>query len=377
MLIYIVRPNDTLWGIARRYGSTAEYLALINQLADPARLVPGMTIIIPLESPPPRTAMEVNAYVYPNVSAASLDYALPSLTWLSPFSYSFDSAGNIAPINVSRLVSAARSTGTAPLMVLTNLGESGGFSSELGHTVLTQQGPQDALIRNIIQIMRQNGFRGLNVDFEYLYPFDRDSYSQFIARLVSELHPLGYYVFVALAPKVSRDQQGLLYSAHDYEAVGRAADRVILMTYEWGYTYGAPQAVSPVDRIRQVLDYAVTAIPPGKILMGFSNYAYNWTLPWKQGTAASSLSNASAVSLAVSTGSGIKFDEAAQAPYFNYTDSAGKRHVVWFEDARSVDARLRLVREYGLAGISVWTADRLYRPLWELIQAKFSVDKTD
>ena len=166
MLIYIVRPNDTLWGIARRYGSTVEYLALINQLADPARLVPGMTIIIPLESPPPRTDAEVNAYVYPNVSAASLDYALPSLTWLSPFSYSFDSAGNIAPINVSRLVSAARSAGAAPMMVLTNLGESGGFSSELGHTVLTQQGPQDALIRDIIQIMRQNGFRGINVDFE-------------------------------------------------------------------------------------------------------------------------------------------------------------------------------------------------------------------
>ncbi len=376
MLIYTVRPNDTLWGIARRYGSTVEYLAYINQLSDPNKLVPGMTIIIPLQNPPPRTDMEVNAYVYPNVSSAALDAALPALTWLSPFSYSFDASGNISPINVSRLVSAARNAGAAPLMVLTNIGENGGFSSELGHTVLTQQGPQDELIRNIIQMLGQNRFRGLNVDFEYLYPFDRDSYSQFIARLVSELHPLGYYVFVALAPKVSRDQQGLLYSAHDYEAIGRIADRVILMTYEWGYTYGAPQAVSPVNRIRQVLDYAVTAIPPGKILMGFSNYAYNWILPWKQGTAATAISNSAAVSLAVSTGSEIKFDETAQAPYFNYTDASGRRHVVWFEDARSIDSRLRLVREYGLAGISVWTADRLYRPLWELIQAMFNVEKT-
>ena len=147
------------------------------------------------------------------------------------------------------------------------------------------------------------------------------------------------------------------------------------MTYEWGYTYGEPQAISPVNRIRQVLDYAVTAMPAGKILMGFSNYAYNWTLPWRQGTAAAVLSNAGAVSLAVGTGSEIRFDERAQAPYFNYTDASGKRHVVWFEDARSVDARLRLVREYGLAGISVWTADRLYRPLWELVRAHFVPEK--
>lgn len=374
MLIYVVRANDTLRAIARRYGSTAEYLAYINQLSDPDRLVPGMTIIIPLEHPPARSEAEVNAYVYPNVSSASLDYALPLLTFLSPFSYSFDASGRTAPINVSRLVSAARGAGAAPLMVVTNIAESG-FSGSLAHGVLTQSAPQDELVRSIIETLRTGGFAGVNVDFEYLYSFDRDSYSQFIARLVSELHPLGYYVYVALAPKVSRDQQGLLYSAHDYEAIGAAADRVILMTYEWGYTYGEPQAISPVNRIRQVLDYAVTAMPAGKILMGFSNYAYNWTLPWRQGTAAAVLSNAGAVSLAVGTGSEIRFDERAQAPYFNYTDASGKRHVVWFEDARSVDARLRLVREYGLAGISVWTADRLYRPLWELVRAHFVPEK--
>ena len=71
-------------------------------------------------------------------------------------------------------------------------------------------------------------------------------------------------------------------------------------SYEWGYTYGAPQAVSPVNRIRRVLDYAVTVMPAGKIMMGFSNYAYDWTLPWKQGTAARVLSNAGALELAAS-----------------------------------------------------------------------------
>ena len=146
-------------------------------------------------------------------------------------------------------------------------------------------------------------------------------------------------------------------------------------SYEWGYTFGAPQAVSPVNRIRRVLDYAVTVMPAGKILMGFSNYAYDWTLPWKQGTAARVLSNASAQELAASRWAEIRYDETAQAPYFHYTDTAGRRHVVWFEDARSIRARLRLVGEYGLGGISLWTADRLWRPIYELLESMYGVEK--
>ena len=147
------------------------------------------------------------------------------------------------------------------------------------------------------------------------------------------------------------------------------------MTYEWGYTYGSPQAISPVNKIRDVLDYAVTAIPPGKILMGVSNYAYDWVLPWQQGRPARILSNAAAVNLAVSRNAEVKFDYTAQAPWFNYMDAAGVSHVVWFEDARSFRARLQLVEEYGLAGIGVWTADQLYRPGLYVLQSMYSVVK--
>ena len=66
-----------------------------------------------------------------------------------------------------------------------------------------------------------------------------------------------------------------------------------------------------------MLDYAVTVMPAGKILMGFSNYAYDWLLPWRQGQAARILSNAAAVELAISRGAEIKYDYTAQAPWFN------------------------------------------------------------
>ncbi len=150
---------------------------------------------------------------------------------------------------------------------------------------------------------------------------------------------------------------------------------ILFHSYEWGYTYGSPQAISPVNRIRRVLEYAVAVMPVGKILMGFSNYAYDWLLPWRQGQAARILSNAAAVELAISRGAEIRYDYTAQAPWFNYTDAAGRTHVVWFEDARSVVARLQLVGEYSLAGISIWTADKVYRPGLYALQSIYSVEK--
>ena len=375
MQIYVVRAGDSLYALGRRFGTTAEELARLNQIADPSRLVIGQSLVVPGGGEDVREQIEVNAYVYPFVQQAVLAESMPYFTTLCPFSHQATAEGELRPIEDARLIQAAYAGQTAPLLTITNLGETGGFSSDLAHTLLTDEGVQARLLENIVALINAKSYYGLNINFEYVYPFDRDSYSQFVRRAAERLHPLGCPVSTAIAPKESGSQQGLLYTAHDYEAHGKYADRVILMTYEWGYTYGAPQAVSPVNRIRRVLDYAVSVMPAGRILMGFSNYAYDWTLPWKQGTAARVLSNAGAQELAASRWAEIRYDKTAEAAYFHYTDTAGQRHVVWFEDARSIRARLRLVAEYGLAGISIWTADRLWRPVYAMLESLYSVEK--
>ena len=375
MQIYVVKAGDSLYALARRFGTTAEELARLNQIADPSRLVIGQSLVIPGGSADVREQIEVNAYVYPFVRQTVLTESLPWFTTLCPFSHQATAEGELRPIDDRRLIEAAYAQATAPLLTVTNIGDSGGFSSELAHVLLTDEAVQTRLMENIVALINEKSYYGLNINFEYVYPFDRDAYSAFVARAAERLHPLGCPVSTAIAPKERADQQGILYAAHDYRAHGQYADRVILMTYEWGYTYGSPQAVSPVNRIRQVLDYAVTVMPAGKILLGFSNYAYDWTLPWQQGTAARVLSNAGAQELAASRWAEIRYDAKAEAPWFNYTDPAGKRHVVWFEDARSIRARLKLVEEYGLAGVSIWTADRLWRPIYEVLESMYSVEK--
>ena len=374
MRIFVVKRGDTLYSIAKKFGVTTERLSYINALSDPNRLTVGQTLVIPGDSSP-QGEIEVNGYAYPNISDAVLNEALPYMTFLCPFSWQMDASGGITPIDDKRMISQAYETATAPMLTLTNISPSGGFSSDIAHAIFTDEAVQATLIENILAALRSRGYYGVNLNIEYVYPFDREGYNAFLRRLSETLHPKGYYLSSAIAPKTSDEQYGLLYTAHDYEAHGKYCDRVIIMTYEWGYTYSAPQAVSPVNRIRSVLDYAVTKIPSGKILLGFSNYGYNWTLPWQQGKAAAVISNTAAANLAAANFAQIRFDEKAQAPFFNYTDPSGVRHEVWFEDARSVRARLALVSEYGLAGISYWTINYANRAGFAVLESMYGIQK--
>ena len=190
------------------------------------------------------------------------------------------------------------------------------------------------------------------------------------------LNESGYTVSVALAPKTSADQQGLLYEGKDYAGLGAAANSVLLMTYEWGYTYSVPMAVAPINKVRQVIEYAITEIPSAKIDMGIPNYGYDWPLPYEKGvTRARTIGNIEAVNIAVRYGAVIQYDEIAQTPYFNYTDEQQTEHEVWFEDVRSMQAKFRLISEYNLRGAGYWQIMRLFRANWLLLSDTYRIIK--
>ena len=371
---HTVKPGESLFLIARRYGTTVAGIQTANRIINPAMIMPGMVLTIPSGTEKLGT-IEVNGYTFPSIRPEVLRKTLPYLTYLSIFSYEVKPDGSIGTLYDEPLIRAAREAGVAPLMVITNIREGGGFSSDLARTILTNESVQNKLIENVIDNIRAKNYTGLDVDFEYIYPQNREDYNNFLRKLNSRLKPLGYSLTTALAPKISADQRGLLYEAHDYPVHGALTDHVILMTYEWGYTFGPPMAVAPVNEVRKVLRYAVSAIPRQKIFMGIPNYGYNWTLPYVEGSRAVTLSNTGAVDLARREGAAIQYDQKSQAPYFNYYDSNGKEHVVWFDDARSIEAKLRLINQYSLGGASYWTIGRYFPQNWLVLSSLYDVRK--
>lgn len=422
MEIHVVQPGDTLYSVAVRYGVPMSQLLNDNQLPDPARLVVGQTLVIqyPLVTHTVRPGdtlfsiaadhnttvrqllrnnpglggesrilpgqvltvsfrqqrqgtLSVNGYAEPSIDGSLLCRTLPYLSELTPFTYGFTPQGTLIPLEDAYLVDAALQAQVRPMLHLSTLTQDGTFSNDLSHIALTDQAVQTRLIAQLMETVERRGYRGVDVDFEFVYSEDAQAYARLIARLRTNLSPWGIPVVVALAPKVFAQQQGALYEGHDYAALGKAADYVLLMTYEWGYTYGPPMAVAPIRNVRQVVDYALTEIPPEKIYLGIPNYGYDWTLPFRPGSKAQSISNPEAVSLAARYYAAIRFDETAQSPWFRYVDGNGLEHEVWFEDARSIRAKLELARERGLRGVSYWNLMRPFPQNWAVLNALFRI----
>jgi spore germination protein len=297
-----------------------------------------------------------------------------ALSYLSPFAYLIREDASLQAIDDGPALTAAAAEGIVPMMAITNFTATS-KGNNLASVVLNSPALTDRLLTNVLAVMRQKGYWGLNVDFENVLPGDREAYNLFLEQAASRLHGNGYFLSTAVAPKIGPTQAGLLYEAHDYPAHGRIADFVILMTYEWGYRKGPPQAISPVNRMREVLDYAVTAIPREKIFLGFQIYARDWTLPHKAGQEAETISPQEAVARAAQFGAAIRYDDLAQSPFFRYTDENGTAHELWFEDARSAQAKFDLVKEYGLAGISYWALGYPFPQNWVLLEDNFTVLK--
>ncbi|ARK30573.1 glycoside hydrolase family 18 protein [Halalkalibacter krulwichiae] len=375
---YWVQQGDSLWSIGQRFGIDYFTLAQINQinLLQPLRV--GIRIYIP---PAVKQSIETNAYIEPRgtVSPALLSDARragPYLTYLAPFSYEVRRDGSLNPQPLTGIPEVARETGASLMMVITNL-EGGQFSGELGREILQSRAVQELLLDNIIAETKRVGrFTDVHFDFEFLPGDQRIAYNHFLRRAAERLRAERLLISTALAPKTRADQPGQWYEAHDYRAHGEIVDFVVLMTYEWGYSAGPPMAVSPIGPVEQVIQYALTEMPASKIIMGQNLYGYDWTLPYIQGGPyARAISPQKAIEIARDNQVAIQYDYQAQAPHFDYVDEQSKAHKVWFEDARSIQAKFNLIKRLGLRGISYWKLGLPFPQNWLLIGENFNVIK--
>lgn len=377
-MYYWVQPGDSLYRIAQRFGTTPQSLAQINNVQVDLPLPVGLRLYIPT---PPRMSIETNAYIEPigdsvaeNLLQAAKD-ASPLLTYLAPFSFQVNRDGSLDPPALTNLPSIARQENAILMMVVTNL-EEGQFNAELGGIILNDELVQNRLLDHIVQTAEEYGFADIHFDFEFLPPEDREAYNRFLRKAADRLHNEGLLISTALAPKTSAEQTGAWYTAHDYRTHGEIVDFVVIMTYEWGYSGGPPMPVSPIGPVRQVLEYARSEIPASKIMMGQNLYGYDWTLPYSPGgDYAKALSPQAAISLAREHHAAIEYDDTAQAPFFRYWDENGQEHIVWFEDARSIQAKFDLLKELNLRGISYWKLGLPFPQNWLLLEDNFQVIK--
>lgn len=368
--VHTVRAGETLYSIAREYGVSINRLWRNNiWLGGRNILSVGQTVVIVWDQQR-QGRLQAGGYAYPFIDRALLRQELPYLDLMMPFTYGITENGGLVPLNDAELLALAREYGTAPYMHLSTLTEEGNFSSERASAVLRDPTAQARLIAAVDTNMTAKGYTGADVDFEFIPAEDGPRYASFLAALRGRIAPRP--LLAALAPKTFATQPGLLYEGHNYGAVAAAVDHVLLMTYEWGYTYGPPMAVAPLPNVKRVLDYAKTEMAPNKIFIGIPNYGYDWPLPYAKGvTKADSIGCLEAVDIARRHGAEIQYDEESQAPHFTYTAEDGRAHEVWFEDGRSIRAKLELAAGNGCYGVLYWNLMRAFPQNWLVLDALY------
>ncbi len=234
--IHLVREGDTLYSIARDFQVSVISLVRNNPyVIEQEGLIPGQTIVITYNTQKERM-IETGGYVYPHVTYDVLVQTLPYLNTISIFSYGFTMEGELIPTDDEDIIEIARKYGVDPILVLTPLDVNGTFNNELVAVISSNQEVQQNLIQNLLQVVEEKKYSGVNVDFEFIKGEDAEGFAAFVRNLREQMNEQGYTVSVALAPKTSADQPGLVYEGMNYALLGEAANSAFLMTYEWGYT---------------------------------------------------------------------------------------------------------------------------------------------
>lgn len=297
-------------------------------------------------SPSSKTVLGYSTYYYAGDKSSYNSMTLNSsiIDEIATDTFKTDGSGNISGLIPTEQITYANNNGITTFAMVTN-----NFDGNIAKNLLENPTNRKNLINNILLELNANGYKGVNIDLEGVFYYDRSYYTIFMSELYNTLNPLGYIVTAAVPAKTSDSPNNTWSGAYDYAQLANYADKIVLMTYDEHYPGGTSGPIASIGWVENVIKYSVSVIPKEKIILGTAAYGYDWS---SNGTKAYGISNI--YNLASNNNASILWDSVSKSPYFNYTDSNGLNHSVWFENSESINYKLDLVNSYNLSGIAIW-----------------------
>lgn len=315
-------------------------------------------------SPSKKLVLGFTTYYYSGDASSynSMTANTATIDEIAANTYTTNGNGSLTGLVPTNQLNYANSSGIKALAMITN-----NFDGNIAKTLLENSTNRQALINNILTSLKANSYKGVNIDLEGVFYYDRSYLTAFMSELYSSLHSQGFYVTMAVPAKTSDSPTSSWSGAYDYAALPNYADQIVLMTYDEHYPGGTPGAIASIGWVENVIKYAAAVMPREKILLGTAAYGYDWSSLGTKAYGINGINN-----LALTYGAAIKWDSVSQSPYFTYVDSNFISHTVWFENAASVSYKLDLVNSYNLAGIGIWRLGLENSDYWTTVKTKFN-----
>jgi len=282
--------------------------------------------------------------------------------------YHAQADGAVTAVNENLdLVAAARERDLNIFATVTNTKDAGGaFSRPLAATILASPELRRRLIGNLVALVEDKGYDGIDLDWEALKAADRERFSSFVEELATALHAEQRFLSIAVPPKTSEPGQWDNQIFADWARIGGAVDEFKIMTYSYSGPWSGPGPQAPLAWVDRVLSFAESKVPARKISMGVPFFGFDW-----YGGTVSTVSAHRGAALAASYHVAIGRDPSSQEATLRFADASVK-HSVYFQDQTAVAAKIAALRARHpkIAGISLWVMSQEAAGFWPLIARK-------
>lgn len=309
----------------------------------------------------------------------------------APQCFTMDAGGFVSGQVPPEVAEVAAEQHVALMPLVTNRG----FSQPLMHTVLDTPASRARAIRYLIYYARRDGYLGFQFDYEHIHYTYRRRFSAFFQEAAAAFHRHHLQLSIAVVGRLA-DANTLAAApggyadwggVYDYRAIGRAADFVSVMAYPEHAGFSGPGPLAGYDWVQQVLRYTLARIPARKVSLGVPIYGIQWKAiaPSRARQAAFAQDNEGQAHLRwavrsvsfqtiaqLMTAAPVRWDADTHTHYLAWPKAEGDRQV-WYEDAASLTAKLDLVRQDHMPGISAWRMGMEDPAIWPLLARTYRI----
>lgn len=284
-------------------------------------------------------------------AAAMLSHYLPVLSGIIPFWYTIHANGSVSGQTNPAVLRLAQKHNLWTFALVENMKGQSVFGPLLSSPVARARA-----IDNMLTLVEDNGYDGINLDWEGIAPTERHAFTQFVTALSKTFHQHGYYVTLSVPAETVNQPSNGWTGAYDYPALAKSADLLMIMAYDQHWAGGSPGPIASPTWVQSVLNYTLSAVSPNKVVLGVPGYGYDWG-----GSGTTAVSYGQAKTLA------NQYGQSTASNHFEYVQN-GQIHSVWFENTASFLSKIKLVSGYELRGIALWRLGIEDPKIWNFLQ---------
>ncbi|QSX07099.1 hypothetical protein JYG23_07080 [Sedimentibacter sp. zth1] len=240
------------------------------------------------------------------------------------------------------------------------------FDKELTSKLLNNAYKRSKIVDKVIQITKEKGYNGINIDFENVYLKDKDVYSAFIKELYCKCLTEKITLSVDVAVLSSSETWSMFL---DRKAIGEYSDYVVLMAYDQNVS-GVSGSVGSIPWIEYGVENLLESVNDGKVILAVPFYTRLWEESMEDDALvvkSTSLKISTAEKLLDELGIELSYDVTTGQ---NYGEKMidGVRCRVWNEDETSLSNRMEIVKKYNLVGKGVWAFNFGTEEMWQSLE---------